>query len=143
MMKIYGVRIGLTETTDVITRAKHRPRLAIGVGGQHQHPNILVVIHSFKVRKQGSKVLIFKPIAVGGSVERDGGHTIVDMKHWRIGGICHEVLCSRKLEIVGIIEQLGMGDNRLEDPLPSLQHSCPPKLPPNPFCPAIWNTAAW
>ena len=72
---------GLVETTNVITRAKHRLGLTRRVGGQHQHTHIRLVVDAFKMRQQSLEVTVFQTIALGWTVQGDGGHAAFDVQN--------------------------------------------------------------
>jgi hypothetical protein len=70
----------LVKAAYVVTGAKHRSGLATRVGGQNQHTHLGVTVDSVKVGQQGLEVGVFQAVALGRSVQGDGGHTTLDLK---------------------------------------------------------------
>ena len=71
----------LVKPGHVVACAKHGSALACGVGGQHHHAHIVLLVHRIKMRQQGLEVGVFQAVALGRAVQGEGGHATVDVQN--------------------------------------------------------------
>ena len=80
VFKGHPVLFRFAEATNVVAGTNNGFGLPCGVGRQDHHANLGILVHSSEVRQQSFQVVVFQPIALGRTVQGDGGDTVCNLQ---------------------------------------------------------------